>query len=150
MNTMDIVILILLFLGAFKGFSSGFVRTLSSWAAPLLALITVNYGLSSILKWFPPSFHSRIGVIFIAVVSFVIIYFLIHLVGRILKHIVNFSRLGSADHIAGLFLGIASSAVLVGFVLALGFEFSIIKNPTPFALFLANSSAKTLQFLLGV
>ncbi|MGL5722071.1 MAG: CvpA family protein [Brevinema sp.] len=149
MNIMDLVMMIFLFLGAFQGFGSGFVRTLSSWAAPLLALIAVNKGLSTVLAWFPSSFHHRIGVIFVAVIVFVVIYFLVHLIGRALKHIVNFSLLGSADHIAGLFLGIFSSAVLIGFIIALGMQFSIVKNPTPLALFLADHSAQTLRFLLG-
>ena len=149
MNTMDLVMMILLFLGAFQGFASGFVRTLSSWAAPLIALITVNKGLGSILNWFPSAFHHRIGVIFVSVLVFVVVYFLVHLLGRLLKKIVNFSLLGSADHIAGLFLGIFSTAVLIGLFVALGIHFSIIKDTTPFALFLADQSAKTFRFLLG-
>ncbi|MFN6946610.1 MAG: CvpA family protein [Cytophagaceae bacterium] len=113
MKIIDIILLLLLLLGAYKGYKKGFVQEILSFAALIIAIVAsfkfLNWGIDQLKEYISDSnllIFSAFLLIFIGVL--VGMYFL----SRILKKIIDLTLLGSIDNLAGALFGMAK----VGFI----------------------------------
>jgi membrane protein required for colicin V production len=118
METIDIILLILLALGAVKGYSKGLIVEVFSLVAFFLGLfIAIEFTTPLSLRFFGenPMFH----VISIAVflVIFLIIILIINLIAKAIKQVLNMTFFGLFDSILGGVLGIVKWALILSVVL---------------------------------
>lgn len=128
MSFLDIVLGLLLLFGLLKGLKNGLLIEIAS----LIALIAGLYGaihfsyivgdyLSGHLAWDENYMNLTAFII-----TFVIIIFLVSLVGRLLTKIVDFAMLGLLNRIAGGIFGMLKVAVILGAFLIF-FHHSVFK-----------------------
>ena len=107
MNVLDIIIIIPLVFGAFKGFRKGLLMELVSLLALLLAVIASFYFMQRGVILLTPYLGNDNSLL--PVFSFVIIFIAVLMgvfyLGRILKKILDVTLLGSIDDVAGAILG---------------------------------------------
>jgi membrane protein required for colicin V production len=115
MNTLDIILAILLFLFAYKGFTNGFIIGV----ATLLGLVA---GLWCALHFSDYSAHVLRDIIHfhtthMALASFTFTFFailiLIFLLGKLLTGIINLMALGLLNRLAGALFGIAKGCLIL-------------------------------------
>lgn len=127
MNPIDIILLILLVLGAYEGFKKGFLLGLLGLVGFFVAVILGFYFMDSMTDWLAE--HITEFNIAFPIVAFLIIFgistLLIQIVGKILKKIMNIILLGSIDSIAGAGLGIVRISFFISLFIWLGKEFEI-------------------------
>ena len=108
MNTLDIIILVPLVFGAYKGFRKGMLMELVSMLALLLAVICSFYFMQRGVVLLTP--HLGEGNSLLPVFSFVIIFIAVLMgvfyLGKLLKKVLDVTLLGSLDDIAGAVLGL--------------------------------------------
>lgn len=129
MNTTDIILLALLAIGAFRGFSKGFVLEMVGILALLLgvfgAIFLLNEGMSFMEKQF--EINNQILPYVTFLVLFILIIIGVNLIGRIVKKILDLTLLGTIDNFAGALVGAFKWALAISFVIwassAFGFEF---------------------------
>lgn len=127
MNPFDIILLILLVLGAYEGFKKGFLLGLIGLVGFVVAVILGFYFMDSMTVWLAE--HVTQFNIAYPIVAFLIIFgissLLIQIVGKILKKIMNIILLGSLDSLAGAGLGIVRVSFFISLFIWLGKEFEI-------------------------
>lgn len=119
MNYIDLVLGILIFIGAIQGFRKGFIIELASVAALILGIwggikfsdltaefITRHTGYQS----------EHMGTIAF-VVTFIVIVILIHIMGRMLDTIVKAVFLGFLNRLAGIIFGVLKTAIILSILL---------------------------------
>ncbi|MDR0544881.1 MAG: CvpA family protein [Odoribacteraceae bacterium] len=115
MNYVDIILLVPLLYGAFRGLSRGFiveVFTLVALVAGIYLALRWSASLEGILQDFVAipaayAYHVAFAIIFIMVVLAV------HLLGKMLTKIASFAALGFLNHLAGMLFGILKIAVFL-------------------------------------
>jgi membrane protein required for colicin V production len=128
----DIVILIILGLGAYEGYKKGLLMTIVGLIGFVLAIILGVYFMDPVSKMLA----ERLDELTFAfpVIAFLIVFFitliLVNTAGWILKKMMDMILLGSVDSIAGAILGIVKSAVFISLFmwLSLGFELKMPKE----------------------
>ena len=115
MSIADIVILILLILGAYSGYKKGLILELIAIVAFILAIIggfkLLHLGMEYISEIYG-GFGSFLP--FIAfVVLFVLILIVVNLAGQILKKIIDWTPFGILDNAAGAIIGILKWALVL-------------------------------------
>lgn len=114
-TAIDIVILIILGFGAYRGFKKGLLLEIVSFVALVIAVLTAFKLLHLGINWLT-THYSNLGS-FIPYLAFVAIFILtflaIHLLGRFLKSVVDLTLLGSFDSFAGGILGLIKTAFLI-------------------------------------
>lgn len=113
MSTADIIILIILAVGAYSGFKKGLILEIISILAFILAIIggfkLLHIGMEYLARAYD-GFGSLLP--FVAfVLLFVLILVVVNLVGKILKKIIDWTPLGVLDNFAGALIGIAKWAL---------------------------------------
>lgn len=108
MNTLDIIIIVPLVFGAYKGFRKGMLMELVSMLALLLAVIFSFYFMQKGVLLLAP--HLGDDNSLLPVFSFVIIFIAVLMgvfyLGKMLKKILDVTLLGSLDDVAGAILGL--------------------------------------------
>ncbi|MDD4108387.1 MAG: CvpA family protein [Prolixibacteraceae bacterium] len=119
MNYLDIIIGILLFLAAIRGFRKGFIVELASLAAFILGVwgaiefsyITENF----IIKNF--NFETDHLYLISFVITFIIIVILVHFAGSAINKFIEAVMLGFLNRIAGLAFAVIRSALIISIIL---------------------------------
>ena len=119
MGFLDIILAMLLVYGLYKGLRNGFFVEIAS----LVALIAGLFGaihfsyiaggyLSELVQW-EQQYINLVAFI----ITFVIIVLLIHVVGKLLSKVTEFSLLGILNKLAGGVFGALKTAVIIGALL---------------------------------
>lgn len=129
MTLTDIILIIILLFGAFKGFQKGLILEIVSFVAFFLAIYGGFKMLDLGVTLLEP-YRENLGS-FLPIAAFIVIFILIlvvlNIAGRIFKKIIDFTLLGSFDNAAGALVGILKTALFLsvlnwGFV-KMGFAF---------------------------
>ena len=130
MSVLDIIIIIPLLWGAYKGFTKGLIIELAGFVALALgvygAIKLSGYTSDIIKKWFDTK-PEYLEVISFAV-TFLIIIILVHLLSRLIDKFIKAAALGIFNRIAGGFFGILKFSLILGIVIILLNNFD--KNAT--------------------
>lgn len=126
MSIIDIILLLLLILGAYLGYQKGLLMELVNTGSLILGVIIgLKYwekGAVLVQKQFEniPNFLHIIGFIIV----FIAVLLLVRLIGKIVKLTLNKSFLGTLDNLLGALLGILKWVLCVG-----SFLYAIMKYP---------------------
>ncbi len=117
LEPIDVVILLLLALGAYEGYKKGLLMSIVGIFGFVLAIVLGIYFMEFVGKWLTTETEQKAFAL--PVVSFLLIFFgtlfLIQLVGRALKKMLGLVLLGGLDSLGGAVLGI----VRMGFFISL-------------------------------
>ena len=106
MKLLDIIILVPLLWGAYKGFTKGFVMEIVSLLAFVLAILIAFKTLHIGIELIRPHLDAES---FLPVISFILIFIsvvlLVNLMGKLIKKFLDITLLGKVDDIAGAILG---------------------------------------------
>ena len=132
MNYIDIVILLFLLYGAFRGFSKGLIIEVATLAGLILGVfIAIRYSpfTEGILK----DFLNIMSYIALAV-TFLLVVIAVYLLGKMLTRLVDIISLGLVNKLLGTLLGIAKYFIMVCVLLmivdALNDKFHFISEET--------------------
>ena len=109
MNYIDIVILLFLLYGAFRGFSKGLIIEVATLAGLILGVfIAIRYSpfTEGILKDFLNITSRYLSYIALAV-TFLLVVIVVYLLGKMLTRLVDIISLGLVNKLLGTLLGIA-------------------------------------------
>lgn len=131
MNYFDILIVVPLAWGLYKGFSKGLVKSLAALVALVLGVVgAIKF--SSVTSIFLAA-NLDIGTTYLPLISFVItfvgIIVAVHLLARVLDKMLAAVALGGLNRIAGAVFGVAKFAFIVSVVLII---FDYIDKQVPF------------------
>jgi membrane protein required for colicin V production len=121
MNWVDIIILIVLATGLFKGLANGFVRGLFGLAALVLGIMFAagNYEQVSDILLSKLAIGQQWQQVLAFLIIFVITLVLVNVVGNIVSKALKLTSLGWLDRLAGGLLGLIMSCLFVGMLLLL-------------------------------
>lgn len=121
MNLIDIIILILLAWGAFRGFTQGFILQVVTFIALIIgvwASISFSDNMSEFLTK-----NMDITGKYLPVLSFVLIFILViiiaHLIGMLLTRFIEITSLGWLNRIGGIAFGVLKMAFIVSVLLTI-------------------------------
>ena len=122
MKTLDIILLIPLFFGAFLGFRKGLLLEIVSLVAFILALVgafkLLDYGMEVLQPYFQ-NWEQALPIISF-IFLFIAILLIVNLIGKIVKKILDMTLLGGLDNFAGAVIGLLKWAFGVSLVLWMG------------------------------
>lgn len=122
MKTLDIILLIPLFFGAYLGFKKGLLLEIVSLAALILAIIgafkLLDFGMEILQPYFENWEQSLPIISFVFL--FIAILLIVNLIGKVVKKILDMTLLGGLDNFAGAVIGLLKWAFGVSLVLWLG------------------------------
>lgn len=119
MNAVDIVLLIPLLYGAYKGFTRGIILEIATLVALLLGVwgaIQFSSYTEGVLSESIDINESYLPLTAFAV-TFVVIVIAIHLLARVLQKIISLAALGLVNKLLGLVFGAVKFALILSFVL---------------------------------
>ena len=125
MNYLDIVLGILLILGAIQGFRKGFISEVAGLAALILGVwgaIHFSYLTSGYIKETFDYHPEHIGLISF-LVTFVLIVILVHIIGKVVENILSVVALGFLNKLAGILFGAIKAALILSVLLLILDEF---------------------------
>lgn len=115
MNALDIVLLVFLVLGAYRGFKKGLFTEIIGLLAFILAIVgsfkLLHVGLTFLENQFGS--FGRIGPYIAFVLIFIAVLGLVNFIGRFVKKAMDLTLLGSLDNFAGAALGVLKWAIVV-------------------------------------
>ena len=136
MNYFDIIILLPLIYGAYKGFSAGLIIEISTLFALVLGVFlsleyaSVTERLLANFVNIPESYSYYTAF----AITFILVVVIIHLLGKLLTHLINIVSLGLFNKLFGIVLGTMKAAIIVGAILftidALDSKFNFIPKET--------------------
>ena len=119
MNTADIIIIVILLLGAYSGYKKGLILELISIVAFVLAIVggfkLLHVGMEYVSKVYEGFGNFLPFVAFL--VLFILILIIVNMVGQILKKIIDWTPLGFLDNLAGSLIGIIKGALILSILL---------------------------------
>ena len=119
MSTADIIIIVVLALGAYSGFKKGLILELIAIVAFILAIIggfkLLHVGMEYVSRVYEGFGNFLPFIAFL--VLFVLILILVNMVGKILKKIIDWTPFGVVDNMAGALIGIAKWALMLSIFL---------------------------------
>ena len=108
MRTIDIILIIILVLGAYRGYTKGLLLEIIAILAFFLAIVggfkLLHWGVE-LLNNYIDSFNQLVPV-FAFILIFIVIILVVNIIGRILKGLIDLTILGSLDNLGGAILGI--------------------------------------------
>ncbi|MFL5731387.1 MAG: CvpA family protein [Cytophagaceae bacterium] len=111
MKVLDILLLVLLLIGAWNGYKKGLLVQILSFLALIVAIISAFKLLHWGIEYLSPHFEGSNIVPFITfTLLFFLVFFLIYLLSRALKKVINYTLLGTFDNYAGALLGVCEAA----------------------------------------
>ncbi|MGK7392025.1 MAG: CvpA family protein [Candidatus Cyclobacteriaceae bacterium M2_1C_046] len=127
MNITDIIILVLLAIGAYRGFTKGFLLEIVGILALLLGIFGAIFLLQEGMVYMKD--HFEIGNNILPYVTFLLLFILIiigvNLLGRLVKKILDLTLLGTIDNFAGALVGAFKWALAISFILWASTSFGI-------------------------
>jgi membrane protein required for colicin V production len=118
MNYIDLIIIVLLIIGAARGFTEGFIKEFAS----LLALILGIWGAIRFSSFVAAKLYDYfdmtgkfVGIIAF-LITFIIIVILVHLVGMAVDKFAEAISLGFLNRIFGLFFGLIKNALILSVI----------------------------------
>lgn len=127
MSTLDIILLIPLIYGAYRGFRKGFLLEVIAILAFIFAIIggfkLLHLGMDFLNEYFNISGALLPYVAFILI--FILIILLINLLGKLLKKVLDLTLLGAVDNMAGAILSVIKWAFGLSIVLWLSTTFGL-------------------------
>lgn len=161
MNTLDIILVIILAVGAYSGFKKGLIMEIAGFLAFIIAIIAgfllLDWGMG-ILSRYVRDLGSLLPFVAFLII-FIMILIGIILLGKFLKTALHLTPLGIADSLAGAFLGILKWAfglsLLIWLVSTVGMDTTgevvsgsqIFPWLVPIAPFVFSTIAEWLPFL---
>ena len=119
MNTLDLILLIALLIGAYRGFRKGLFIEVVGIAALIIAVIggfkLLHVGIEFLSSHFGGFSHLIPYIAFILI--FIAILVLINLLGSTVKRVLDLTLLGSLDNFAGALLGVLKWAIAISIFL---------------------------------
>lgn len=117
MGIFDIILLVLLGLGALKGFRQGFIVEVFSFLAFFLGLfIALEFTIPISLRLFGSSTFFDWGAVIVFIALFILLSLLVKMGAKAIKNIVDFTFFGTLDNVFGAVAGIFKSAFLISVV----------------------------------
>ncbi|MEP5614351.1 MAG: CvpA family protein [Cyclobacteriaceae bacterium] len=117
MEIFDIILLVLLGFGAFKGYQQGLVVAVVSFFAFFVGLfIALEFTIPVSLYLFGSSSFFDIGAVIVFIALFVLLSFLIKLGAKAIKNMVDFTFFGTLDNALGAIAGIFKSAFILSII----------------------------------
>lgn len=136
MNYIDIIILLFLLFGAFRGFSKGLVIEVATLAGLILGVyISIRYSAytEGILRDFMNITSEYISYIALAV-TFIVVVVGVYILGKLLTKLVDIISLGLVNKLLGTLFGVAKYFIIVCVLLmivdALNEKFQFISEET--------------------
>lgn len=122
MKTLDIILLIPLFFGAYLGFRKGLLLEIVSLVALILAIVgafkLLDFGMEVLQPYFE-NWQQALPIISF-ILLFIAILLIVNLIGKIVKKILDMTLLGGLDNFAGAVIGLLKWAFGVSLVLWIG------------------------------
>lgn len=128
MKVLDIILIVLLIVGGYRGYKKGLLLEIIAIVALVLAIV----GGFKLMQWgmeiLTEQFHltGKLIPIISFILIFIAIVILVNILGHILRNVVHLTLLGSVDSIAGSIIGILKWAfglsVLLWFFTQIGFD----------------------------
>lgn len=119
MGILDIIFLVLLLFGGYRGYQKGLLMELISLSSIFLAIIVSMRFMplvSGMLGKFLPQLEG-----FIPIISFVIVFVavlvLLNILGKSVKKVLDLTLLGSLDDILGLVVGLGKVSLVLSFII---------------------------------
>lgn len=121
MNYVDIILVIPVLWFAYQGFKRGFVIEFASLAALVLGIYAALYFSGYAAEIITNNFNlgSKYVPVISFIITFVIIVFLVYLVGKLLEKVINMVALGFLNKLAGGIFGILKAALFMSIVLVI-------------------------------
>jgi membrane protein required for colicin V production len=119
LKLIDIILLVIILIGAFQGFKSGFVVELFSLLGVFLGVLGgfKLMGVAMVMLNSRFNIDEKVLPYVAFAVVFVVIVIVVGLLGRMIKASFNQTLLGGADQIAGAVLGIVRSAFMLSIMI---------------------------------
>lgn len=129
MQFIDIVILVLLLLGAINGFRKGIINQGVSVVALLLGVWGAIHFSSFTAKWLVEKFNlsGEYMPVVAFIVTFVLVVVAVHFVGKLVQKLAEAVALGWLNRLAGMLVGVMLWGFVVSVVLSVGNKFDIPK-----------------------
>ncbi|WP_026952004.1 CvpA family protein [Algoriphagus mannitolivorans] len=127
MPAIDLVILILIGLGAYEGYKKGLLMGIVGLIGFVLAIIMGFYFMDPVSKWLA----ERLDELTFAfpIMAFLIVFgitlILVNLAGWVLKKIMDMILLGGMDSLAGAILGIVKTGFFISLFIWFSFQFDL-------------------------
>lgn len=122
MKTLDIILLIPIFFGAYLGFKKGLLLEIVSLVAFVLAIVgafkLLNFGMEILQPYFE-NWQQALPIISF-ILLFIAILLIVNLIGKIVKKILDMTLLGGLDNFAGAVIGLLKWAFGISLILWLG------------------------------
>jgi len=119
LSTADIIILVILVLGAYSGFKKGLILELIAIVAFILAILggfkLLHFGMEYVSKMYDGFGNLLPFVAFL--VLFVLILVAVNMIGKFLKKLIDWTPLGILDNFAGALIGAAKFALAISILL---------------------------------
>lgn len=127
MEIVDIIILIILGLGAYEGFKQGFLMSVIGLVGFVVAIVLGFYFMDTMADWLVENVKEiNLGYPLAGfLVIFIISMILVRIVGWILKKVVNLILLGGIDSAAGGVLGVLKAGFFISLFLWFTTEFKM-------------------------
>lgn len=127
MAPIDIILLILIGLGAYEGYKKGLLLSIVGLVGFVLAIALGVYFMDPMSKWLASNLDDLTFAfpIMAFLIVFLITLILVNTAGWILKKMMDLILLGGLDSIAGAILGIVKSAFFISFFLWLSIQFDL-------------------------
>lgn len=117
MSTIDIILAVLLGIGAIKGYRQGLILEIFSILAFFVGLfLALELTLPVAQKILGSSSYFEVGAVVIFIALFVLLSLLIKAGAKAIKSVIDFTLLGTLDNIAGALAGVLKWAFLVSVV----------------------------------
>lgn len=127
MNTLDIILLIPLIWGAYRGFRKGFLLEVIAILAFILAIIggfkLLHLGMDLLSEHF--NIAGKLLPYIAFIVIFILIILMINLLGKLLKKVVDLTLLGPIDSMAGAVLSVLKWAFGLSVIFWLSSSFGL-------------------------
>lgn len=121
MNILDIIILIILAWGAFRGFTQGFILQIVTFIALIIG-VWASIAFSGIMSEF---LSAKMGItgkylpVLSFVLTFVLVVFVAHLIGMLLTRFIEIASLGWLNRLGGVMFGVLKMAFIVSVLLTI-------------------------------
>jgi membrane protein required for colicin V production len=128
LNIFDVIIIVLLLIGAYSGYRKGLILEILAFLAFIIAIIggfyLMHLGMDLLTNYFNLSGKSLPLISFILI--FIAIILSVNFIGRMLKKVIDMTILGSIDNLTGALIGILKWAFGISILLwlssAIGFQ----------------------------
>lgn len=118
MKIVDIVLILILLFGAYRGYQKGLLLEILTFLALIIAIISAFHLLHSGVQFLSNYFKDSKLLPFIAfIIIFILVFMGIFFLSKVLKKIVDYTLLGRFDKYAGAILGVCEIAFGVSMIL---------------------------------